>query len=174
MEKELSRAQAAVDTFLVSMAGEAQTRAEAYRQKFRFSLAIGNAAGVVYSLTMMTNPKPILPWWHVLPSAWLFVAGAGLGSAMLLAASKAEEGRWATLSGTQFVDHADTLNQVNDLLKVEGVESRTAEAASIQADGITATRRYSALSLWLEGSAAGAFVAGVIYPLVILTARAWA
>lgn len=174
MNRDLDRAQTAIDAVLVSMSAAAHTKAEAYRQKFRFSLAIGNAAGVVYSLTMMTNANPILPWWHVLPSAWLFVAGAGLGSAMLLASSKAEEGRWATLSGAQIIDHADTVDQANAQLKVENAESRMEEALAIQKDGQKATERYSRLSLGLEVSAAAAFIAGVVYPLVILTARALA
>lgn len=175
---EMNELQTKLDANIGAFASLAGDRATAYRQRFRFSLAIGNAAGLVYVLTMITADTPVLPWWHVLPSAWAFVGGTVAGTVMLFVASLASEttsNRWRT---HLLSDVAGRLDRIRDGLVAGGVEleevTATNNDATLETDLAKWAKRYGIAALVLEVAAALAFVVGVLFPLIILTARAWA
>lgn len=150
--------------------------AVAYRQRFRFSLAIGHGAGLVYVGAMITSNSPIIEWWHILPSAWCFVLGVMASGALLIIASIEKSlvsDRWRlTVLLPQRAQIDDLANELDEL---KGTK-RTPKSPLPPDDDLIASialteRRLVLTSRVLEVSSAALFVAAVLYPLIVLSSR---
>lgn len=171
---EIDRFKSLIDSEVEALAASALEQAVAYRQRFRFSLAIGNGAGLVYVGAMMSSGTAALPWWHVLPSAWCFFLGAVCAGAMILVRSLAsitKSNRWKAVT---LVAASKRIREARAELEPALVEEESDTAAEEEALASRLEKRatWYGIGAWtLEIGAAITFVAGAAYPLIVLSGR---
>lgn len=164
----------ALDDQVEALISASRGAAAAYRQRFRFSLAIGNAAGLVYVGATLTSGNSILELWQVLPSAWCFFTGIVAGAAMLFVASLAStttSNRW---SAHRLRSADERLQELKTELVAPGGSVSAREevsAADTETNMTKVSRRYGTLALVLEAVSAAGFLAGAVYPLIVLSTQ---
>lgn len=173
-QTELDRFKALLDAEMEALAEKALEQAMLYRQRFRFSLAIGNGAGLVYVGAMMSSGTAALPWWHVLPSAWSFLIGAGCAGTMIFVrslASTAKSSRWKAVTLVEASQRIRAAMRERDGAAVENESGRENEERNMAQKFEKESARYGIAAWVFEIGAAIAFVVGAAYPLIILSSR---
>ena len=175
-EGELSGLKSALDIEAQELVKAANSAAVAYGQRYRFSLAVANGAGVVFIGAVLTSDKSVLQWWNVLPSAWCFAGGALASGLMFWFANVAHTARGERWTMHRLAPMMRKIDAAREALIEAGVEytGKATEIDETLAKLAVRSQRCERASNFLEFVAATAFAAGALYPIIILTRRAMA